>query len=70
MRRPSAAETSPSPPLPAGLRDAVQRMLDREPDRRPEDAELTALLATDAQEEEGRDARPLNGLSRFMKPAP
>ena len=66
----SGGDITLSPALPAGLRDAVQRMLDREPDRRPEDAELTALLATDAQEEEGRDARPLNGLSRFMKPAP
>ena len=60
-----------SPALPGELRDAVLRMLDPIPDHRPEDGELTQLLAVspeDAQPQQ--EARPVNGLSRFMKPAP
>ena len=55
--------------LPNG--DAVLRMLDPKPDNRPEDAEVTNLLSISPEDDRPpQDARPLNGLSRFMKPAP
>ena len=60
-----------SPTLPVKLRDAVLRMLDPKPDNRPEDAEVTNLLSISPEDARPpQDARPLNGLSRFMKPAP
>ena len=60
-----------SPTLPVKLRDAVLRMLDPKPDNRPEDAEVTNLLSISPEDDRPpQDARPLNGLSRFMKPAP
>ena len=41
------------------------------PDNRPEDAEVTNLLSISPEDARlPQDARPLNGLSRFMKPAP
>ena len=59
-----------SPALPGELRDAVLRMLDPKPENRPEDGELTNLLALSPEDDgEQQDERPLNGLSRFMKPA-
>ena len=46
-------------------------MLDPKPDNRPEDAEVTNLLSISPEDARPpQDARPLNGLSRFMKPAP
>ena len=60
-----------SPTLPVKLRDVVLRMLDPKPDNRPEDAEVTNLLSISPEDARPpQDARPLNGLSRFMKPAP
>ncbi|HIR81673.1 MAG TPA: protein kinase [Candidatus Limiplasma merdipullorum] len=60
-----------SPTLPVKLRDAVLHMLDPKPDNRPEDAEVTNLLSISPEDARPpQDARPLNGLSRFMKPAP
>ena len=59
-----------SPALPGDLRDAVLSLLDPKPENRPEDGELTNLLALSAEDDgEQQDERPLNGLSRFMKPA-
>ena len=56
--------------LPAELRDAVLRMLDPKPENRPEDGELTNLLAIAPEDSHQEEARPVNGLSRFMKPTP
>ena len=56
--------------LPAELRDAVLRMLDPKPENRPEDGELTNLLAVAPEDSHQEEARPVNGLSRFMKPTP
>ena len=45
-------------------------MLDPKPENRPEDGELTNLLAVAPEDSHQEEARPVNGLSRFMKPTP
>lgn len=55
--------------VPPEWRDAVLAMLSRDPASRPGDAELVNLLSTPCLlEKPKKTERPLNGLSRFMKP--
>ena len=71
MKRPlPGGDIALSSGLPAELRDAVLRMLDPKPENRPEDGELTNLLAVAPEDSHQEEARPVNGLSRFMKPTP
>ena len=55
--------------LPLPYRMLVERMLSKNPDERPDDAEIVGLLFSPHREERPRErgAEPINGLSRFMK---
>lgn len=64
----SESEIALSPALPAELGRAVRRMLHPDPQLRPDDAELVALLAPPPEEGVARPGDgPINGLSRFMR---
>lgn len=59
-----------SPMLPPTIAEAVAAMLQSDPAMRPEDSDLVALFAAQPTGDvaaANEPARPLNGLSRFMK---
>lgn len=53
--------------LPAQWHAAVRRMFSSDPERRPSDAEVTALFEPEEQIHTPVNDRPLNGLSRLMR---
>ena len=53
--------------LPLSYRLMVLRMLEREPDKRPDDAEIVRTLYAPYREEPKDGGAPVNGLSRYMR---
>lgn len=58
-----------SPDLPADWRDTVSAMLSADPQKRPEDVQVTALFEKRPDVSGGRQGH-VNGLSRFLRPGP
>lgn len=58
-----------SPDLPSDWRDTVSAMLSADPEKRPEDVQVTALFEKRPDVSGSRQGH-VNGLSRFMRPGP